>query len=232
MTRNTPRTSHRQLLLVGSSSVVLKRLFVIGLAAVSLAVWTVTMISVGVLRSEGRGGAKAAQAAPALAAPRQGPVPAVAKRTDGVAVSSAAPTLPELVIKLPGRNPFEPLAAYFPASKTKEGSPATGRGAGGGRPGGGEKSGAEGAASGAETDKAAREMSFVESLKIRGTLVRGGRRLVIIEDGVYGEGDTVGGRLVVGEIGHQAVTARGRELARQFVVLRGSVRDYMVEIKP
>jgi hypothetical protein len=141
-----------------------------------------------------------------------------------VTASAAGTVIPELVINMPERDPFEPLAAYFPAPKPKD-APKTA-----GREIGGAKSGVDGAATAAE--KAAREISFVEALKIRGTLVKGGRTLVIIDDGVYGEGDTVGDRLVVGEIGRKTAASRGRELSRQFVVLKGSVREYVVEIKP
>ncbi len=215
----------------GPSSPMLKRLFVTGLAVVSLAVWTVTVISVSVLRNEGRGGVQTAQAAPASVMPRYGAV----SNNNGEqqqhppafqGASTATAATPDLAINLPGRNPFEPLAAYFPAAKQKDAPKTAGREIGG--PGG--KPAADGAATAAET--AAREMSFVETLKIRGTLVRGGRTLVIIDDGVYGEGDTIGGRLVVGEIGHKALSSRGRELARQFVVFKGSVREYVVEVKP
>jgi hypothetical protein len=221
----------------GSSSPMLKRLFVTGLAAVALAVWTVTVISVRVLRNEGRGGAQTAHAAPAPVTPR--PMPLVADRPSGedefadfgpespdaVADSAAGTVIPELTINLPDRNPFTPLPAYFPAPKPKD-APKTGRETAGQV----AKAGNDNAATAAET--AAREFSFVETLKIRGTLVKGGRTLVIIDDGVYCEGDTIGDRLTVGEIGHKASASRGRELPRQFVVLKGSVREYVVEIKP
>ena len=58
--------SQWKLMLIGRSSVIMKRLFVVVLAAVSLVVWGITIIGLGILRQEGgsAGVVRSAKASP------------------------------------------------------------------------------------------------------------------------------------------------------------------------
>ena len=117
--------SQWKLMLIGRSSVIMKRVFVVVLAAVSLVVWGITIIGLGILRQEGGSAgvvrsAKASPSSPQILRPSpkrhsvQAVIPAVAK---------AEPVRQEVVLTEAAklmRNPFLPDSKVFPSLKTDD----------------------------------------------------------------------------------------------------------------
>jgi hypothetical protein len=108
------------MMLIGRSSVVMKRVFVVSLALVSLAVWAITVLALGGLRSDSAMLSDGAVHGPA-SVPSVRPPVGVATPEAGIAMvsqKSVAPavTWPEPASPLTSRirNPFLPDAEVFP----------------------------------------------------------------------------------------------------------------------
>lgn len=120
MSKQKREISDWRLMLVGTFSVTFRRVFLIALAVLSLVVWTVTVIGLGVLRSShGAGPApnavQAATPAPATTGAEEGPK--VRQETHAAQQAVASPVRPAAVIELPARDPFLPADEYFPVQR-------------------------------------------------------------------------------------------------------------------
>jgi hypothetical protein len=120
---NTNKVSHWKLMLVGNLSVMSRRVFVIVLTVVSLAVWTVTVIGMGVLRqSDGLGGTVQTAGASVVQTPAEGQATASEGQDSALTAAAASdgagglPAIAELA-----RNPFKPDDVCFPKPAAKSG---------------------------------------------------------------------------------------------------------------
>lgn len=121
MNRHGKKLSKWRLMGAGALSVTFRRVFVIALTAVSLAVWTITVIGMGVLRQgSGLGGTvKTAEAAEPLLSPKEAAAAiewATHEETPAAEdVQAADPVAPALWAS-PSRNPFAPDRGRYPLS--------------------------------------------------------------------------------------------------------------------
>jgi hypothetical protein len=214
MSRHNKKPSKWRLMGAGASLVAFRRVFLIALTAVSLVVWTVTVIGIGVLRQgSGLGGTvKTAEAAGPLLSSKEAAMaiewvthqetPAV----DGVQAVDPARYEP------PSRNPFAPAGEFYPRRM---------------------KNGTEGprvAAKGEDTENRARlDRRQLVPLRLEGTLALGKQKVAI----VYGNSFDFGGRtmlLMLKEIQSQ-FRVNDKAIVVKDVVTHFKVGD-TIEVRP
>ena len=117
--------SQWKLMLIGRSSEIMKRLFVVALAAVSLLVWGITIIGLGILRQEGgsAGVVRSAKASPSSPGILRPPPKRHSVQAVSAGVGEVEPVRQEVVLTTAAksmRNPFLPDSKVFPSLKTDD----------------------------------------------------------------------------------------------------------------
>ena len=132
MSDNRKRISHWKLMLVGTFSVTIRRVLVISLTGLSLIVWTVTVIGMGVLRgNSGAGGVPQAVSASVVLSPGAVVLPEVPDPEPSQPADEdvVAPVVETAALTI--RDPFMPSEAHFPpiggAPGSQSGNPMEGR---------------------------------------------------------------------------------------------------------
>ncbi len=171
-----------RLMLTGNRSLILRRLFVLGLVVVSLTVWTLTILGAGLLAGDDSGGGKLRTAGASVIPPSGTMVrktvvaadEATRDENSGAADEALEPFVP---LQPPRRNPFAGDARYFP------------------RPGpaGGVQDGlASGEPSARDEVPSGVLVSNTAPLRLVTTLLRGDRKVAIIQGNTFQlEGETV-----------------------------------------